>query len=84
MRPLRPDELNSETEKRKRQLYDDIILPKLGDAMTQVEKPPPSDYVPYADGELDPAPIHDLDEDPVENDGTAVFEKPITDHLIHA
>ena len=49
-----------------------------------MKKTPPSDYVPYADGELDPAPIHDLDEDPVEKDGTAVFEKPITDHLIHA
>lgn len=42
------------------------------------------DYVPYADGELDPTPIHEIDEDPVDVDGTAVFEKPITDHLINA
>ena len=34
LRPLRPDAVNFETEKRKRQLYDVIILSKLGDAMT--------------------------------------------------
>jgi hypothetical protein len=84
LRPLLPAELTAETEKRKRAIFDDLIMTKLGSALSSPSKPPPSDYVPYADGELDPPPLHELDEDPVDNDGTAVFEKPITDHLINA
>jgi hypothetical protein len=84
LRPLLPAELTSESEKRKRAIFDDIIMNKLGTAMSTPPKPPPSDFIPYADGELDPPPIHEVDEDPVNGDGTAVFEKPITDHLINA
>ena len=51
--------------------------------MTTPTKPPASDYVPYANGELDPPPIHEVYEDPVNSDGKAVFEKPITDHWIN-
>ena len=75
LRPLRTDEKVSEVEKRKRRIFDDLIQAKLGDAMTTPTKPPASDYVPYADGELDPPPIHEVDEDPVHSDGKAVFEK---------
>jgi hypothetical protein len=73
-----------ETEKHKRAIFDDLITNKLGNALSSPSKLPLSDYVPYADGELDPPPLHELDEDPVDNDGTAVLEKPITDHLINA
>jgi len=82
LRPLLPAELNSETEKRKCAIFDDIVMKTLGNALSSPTKPPASDYVPYADGELDPPPIHELDEDPVDNFGTAVFEKPIMDHLV--
>ena len=42
------------------------------------------DHIPYSD-ECDPDPIHLPDDnDPVLPDGTAAFEKPITDHWIHA
>ena len=84
IRPLRNSELHSETEKRKRKIFDDIILKKLGDSMTKPKRPNPPDHIPYADG-IDPDLV-DLpeDNDPVMPDGTAVFEKPITDQWIHA
>ena len=84
LRPLQPSELNTEVERRKRTSFDEIIRSRLGDAMSTPSKPLAPDYVPYADGELDPPPIHEIDDDPIENDGTAVFEKPITDYLINA
>ena len=81
LRPLRTDEKVSEVEKRKRRIFDDLIWTKLGNVMTTPTKTPASDYVPYADGELYPPPINKVDEDPVNSDGKAVFEKPITDAL---
>ena len=64
--------------------FDDIIRSRLGDAVSTPSKSYAPDYVPYADGELDPTPIHEINEDPIDVDSTAVFEKPITDHLINA
>ena len=84
LRPLLPEEITSESEKRKRAIFDDLITKKLGDSLTKPIKPPAPDYVPYADGELDPVLVHEVDEDPVDADGTAVFEKPITDHWLNA
>ena len=52
--------------------------------MTNPSKPPPSAFICYYDGDLDPLSLHEVDEDPVQTDGTAVFEQPITDHWIHA
>ena len=43
-----------------------------------------TEYIPYSDG-VDPDPLHPpSDDDPVNADGTSVFEKPITDYWIHA
>ncbi len=84
LRPLSDDEVNSEPERRKRLTFDNAITSKLGDSLTKPQQPLPTDYVPYADGELDPPPIHEVDEDPADSDGTSVFEKPITDHWINA
>ena len=52
--------------------------------MTNTSKPPPSDFIPYSDGDLYPPPLHEVDEDPVQTDGTSVFEEPITYHRVHA
>ena len=52
--------------------------------MKNISKPPPSYFIAYSDSYLDTPVIHEVDEDPVQSDVTAVFEQPITDHWIHA
>ena len=84
LRKLLISELHAESEKRKRQLYDDVIRKKLGDSITLPKKPLSTEYIPYSDG-VEPDPLHlPSDDDPVDKDGTSVFEKPITDYWIHA
>ena len=84
LRKLTKAELFSETEKRKRKIFDDIILKKLGDSVCKPEKPIAGAFVPY-ENEVDPAPVQLPDDnDPIDKDGTSVFEKPITDQWINA
>ena len=52
--------------------------------MTRPNKPPPSAFIPYSDGDLDPSSLHEVYEYPFHPDGIAVFEHPITDHWIYA
>ena len=83
LRRLSIAELNSEVEKRKRSIFDDIILKKLGDYIRAPEKQI-KDYVPYYD-DVDPDSGNLPDEnDPINKDGNSVFEKPITDKWINA
>ena len=71
IRSLRTSEINSETEKRKRKVFDDIILKKLGESMFKPIKPTAPDHVPYFDGiDKDSDQLLD-DNDPVMPDGTA-------------
>ena len=42
--------------------------------MTNTSKPPPSAFIPYSDGDLDPPALHELDEDSIQTDRTTVFE----------
>ena len=83
VRPLNKAELVSDIEKRKRTVFDDLIAKKLGTSMTKPPKPP-DNVEPYSDGNLDPISIDDVNEDPIDNSGRSVFEKPVLDHLIHA
>lgn len=87
IRKLHPMELQSESEKRKRSLFDDIILKKLGDSMNKPHKPleDQPDHVPYEDGEDPDLVKFPEDNDPIDpSDGKSVFEKPITDQWINA
>ena len=78
LRRLSIAEVKSEVEKRKRSIFDDIILKKLGDSIRAPEKPI-KDYVPYSD-DVDPDSVSLPDgNDPINKDRTSVFEKPITD-----
>ena len=52
--------------------------------MANISKPPKSTFVSYSNGDLYPPALHEVDEDPLQTDGTAVFEQPITDYWIHA
>ena len=83
LRRLSIAELNSEVEKRKRSIFGDIVLKKIGDSICAPEKPI-KDYVPYYD-DVDPDSVNLPDDnDPINKDGTSVFEKPITDQWINA
>ena len=84
LRHLTSSEIHSESERRKRSIFDDAIKAKLGDSMVKSTMLPPSTYVPYSDGNLDPHALHEIDEDPVHTNGSTAFEKPLTDHWINA
>ena len=52
--------------------------------MTRPNKPLPSAFIPYYDGDLYPHDLHEVYEYPVQTNVTAMFEHPIMDHWIHA
>ena len=84
VRSLRTSDLHSETEKRKRRIFDNIILKKLSDSVAKPINANVRDHVPYFAG-VDPDYVKlPEDNDPVMPDGTAGFDKPITDQWIHA
>ena len=70
---LEINELNSDTEQRKIEIFDNIIKDKLGIAMTSPNKSLTSAFIPYSDGDLYPHALHEVDEYPVQTNGTAVF-----------
>jgi len=78
IRKLLKNEIHSETEKRKRSIFDDLILKRLGDSTHMFDKSAAPDYVPYSD-DVEPALIQLPDDyDPI--DGKfSLFEKPIAD-----
>ena len=83
LRRLSIAELNYEAKKRKRSIFYDIILKKLGDSIRAPEKPI-KDHVPYSDDvEPDSVSLPD-DNDPINKDRTSFFLKPITDQWINA
>jgi hypothetical protein len=85
LRKITKSELHNSSEKRKRNIFDDLIRKKLGDSMSLPSKPlPDTSYIPYSDNcEPDLIDIPD-NNDPVDSSGVAIFDKPITDRLIHA
>ena len=81
LRRLTVTERHSDSERSKRRTFDESIKEKLGDSVSSPSNP---DNVPYSDEiESDLADIPN-DEDPLDEDGTAAFEQPITDMLINA
>ena len=84
--PLTTDEIHSPSEQAKRRKFDEEIARILGDSITLPPKPPPietDDLHLEPDEVTEPSPL-DSDPDPISEDGTAVFDLPITDALIHA
>ena len=51
--------------------------------MSYPENPIPENYIPYKDNSEEYLTLFPDDENPVESAGTAEFEKPITDNIIH-
>ena len=84
--PLTISEINSPSEKDKRNKFDNAILKLFGDSMTVPDikpKPIDTDIFDLLDDDVE-EPIQSLEEDPIDADGTTAFEKPVTDALIHA
>ena len=84
VRSLLTSELHSETEKRKRIVFDDVILKKLGDSVAKSTKTDARENFLYCNV-VDPGSIK-LPEgnDYFMPDGTTTFEKPIMAQWIHA
>ena len=71
-------------EQRKIGVFNNMIKYNIGYAITKPSKPPPFAFIPYYRGDLDPPSLHEVDEDPVKPDGTAIFKQNILYHWIHA
>ena len=52
--------------------------------MINPSRPLPTAYVPCADVNIDAPPLHIIDDDTALPDGTAAFDKPLTDQWINA
>jgi hypothetical protein len=79
-------ELHSPSEIQKRNNFDKNITELLGDSVSLPAVPEKTldlDIVDLIDDTVDD-PLLLLEEDPIDSDGTSVYEKPITDLLIHA
>ena len=71
---LRSSELHSETEKRKRIMFDDIILKNLGNCVSKPTTTDAPDHVLYSDG-VDPCSIQFPNvNDPIMHDSTAFLK----------
>ena len=80
---LQKSDLVWDYEKRKINLLDDVIKKKIGISVSYPEKPIPAIYTPYEDNSAENPTYLPDNFNPVESDGTATFEKPITYNLIH-
>ena len=82
MRKLRKSELVCESDKIKRNLFDDIIEKKIRRSVSYPDNPIPERYIPHKDNSEEDPPSSPDDANPVDSDVSATFKKPITDHII--
>ena len=86
-RPLHTSEINSETEKWKRQIFDELIEARWGTAISAPPKPSKvegegDDFVAYEDDDETPRLIPD-NEEPVDSNGEYIDQQPQYDKLIN-
>ena len=81
LRRLNVEERHSDTHKQKQKLFDEVVKKKLGDSMKTTMKP---DYTPYSDNDEPELIVAPEENDPINIDGTAAFEQPVTDQWINA
>ena len=91
LRRLTVDELHNPVEIKKRLDFDEIIKSILGDAMTippKTSEPTVLELQDFSDPDSDETtenqPSQWLDNDPINDDGTAIFDTPVADTLINA
>ena len=85
LKKVPPAELTNSVEEKKRHIFDEVIRKKLRDSMYMPPKPSPDSVEPYVDNnnETGISPLPD-DNDPISSPGQAMYQKHITDCLIHA
>ena len=84
VRPLNAIEISSETEIKKRSIFDQLIGKRWGSSVNPPNEPPPQDdFVEYEDDDEEPRVIPDFD-DPVDAAGRVINQQPLYDRLIHA
>ena len=86
-RPLNTAELNSKSEKWKRQIFDELIEARWGTAISAPPKPSKvegegDDFVAYEDDDETPRLIPDIEE-PVDSNGEYIDQQPQYDKLIN-
>ena len=83
VRPLNTEELNSETEKRKRTIFDQCIERRWGTSISGPPDEPTKKWEAYED---DDDSVHEMPEfdDPVDATGAPIDQQPLYDKLIHA
>ena len=85
-RPLTEAEWNSPIEQSMRNQFDNAIKSKYGDSITKPPSPSPDDapsildFTTDEDDEIPPI----TDEDPLDDSGVPIFERPVNDILINA
>ena len=78
LRPLTRAEQFSESEQTKRVVFENGIRRVLGQSLASPSKRFKSkDYIPYSEGDMKSEDLHLIDEDPVTDSGSAMFEQPI-------
>ena len=83
-RPLQVDELHSETLKRKRSIFDELIEKRWGTSESPVVQAyEDNDFVPYEDEDEEPRVLQDTEE-PVDSVGRAISQQPSYDKIINA
>ena len=85
--PLTTAEIHCPVERDKRKQFTDEIQKIFGDSMsvpTDITKPSDLDLHDLTSEDDENEPLSLSDDDPLTANGTSVFEKPITDLLIHA
>ena len=83
MRKITSSELLDDSEKENRTKIDECVRTKLGDSMLFLSKTKAKDSILYYD-EVEPDLLHIPDNNnPVDDNGIALYEKPITDYWIN-
>lgn len=88
VRPLEPDEWNSETEKRKRKIFDELIEKRWGtcwkapdDSAYDSEDSPDQEFETYEDDDETAREMPEID-DPIDVNGVPINQQPAYDRLI--
>ena len=85
-RPLNTAELNSEKEKQKRSLFDQLIRKRWGSSISPppVEKDVDNIFEPYSNLDEEPREMKEFDDPVDESTGTLRDQQPAYDRLIHS
>ena len=83
MRTLTVAERHADVEKHKQQIFNKLTREKLGTSLHNADQFTGKSFDPYSDDDESESVKLPVDNDPVNDEGIALFEKPITDKMIN-